>query len=48
MIAAKKLLNKDLNLDVENDPKISVNEKSVLEAKSKYKINNNKKIFYLA
>jgi len=43
MIAAKKLLNKDLNLDVENDPKISVNEKSVLEAKSKYKINNNKK-----
>ena len=43
MIAAKKLLNKDLNLDVENDPKISVNEKSVLEAKSKYKINNDKK-----
>jgi len=43
MIAAKKLLNKDLNLDVDNDPKISVNEKSVLEAKSKYKINNDKK-----
>ena len=43
MITAKKLLNKDLNLDVENDPKISVNEKSVLEAKSKYKINNDKK-----
>lgn len=43
MIAAKKLLNKDLNLDVENDPKISVNEKLVLEAKSKYKINNDKK-----
>jgi len=43
MIAAKKLLNKNLNLDVENDPKISVNEKSVLEAKSKYKINNDKK-----
>ena len=41
--AAKKLLNKDLNLDVENDPKIFVNEKSVLEAKSKYKINNDKK-----
>jgi len=38
MIAAKKLLNKDLNLDVENDPKISVNEKSVLgRQKSKYK-----------
>jgi len=41
--APKKLLNKELSLDVQNDPEISVNEKSVLQAKSKYKINHNNK-----
>ena len=41
--AAKKLLNKELNLDVESDPKIFINDKFVLESKSKFKINNDEK-----
>ena len=46
--AAKELLIKNLSLDVESDPKISINNQSVKEAKSKYKIDNKKKIYYLA
>ena len=41
--AAKKLLNKELNLDVQNNPKIFINEKFVLESKSKFKINKDEK-----
>jgi heptosyltransferase II len=41
--AAKKLLNKKLNLNVESNPEISVSNESVIEAKSKYKIHNDKK-----
>jgi len=41
--AAKELLIKNLSLDVESDPKISINNQSVKEAKSKYKIDNKKK-----
>ena len=41
--AAKKLLNKELNLNVQNNPKIFINEKFVLESKSKFKINKNEK-----
>ena len=43
MDAAKKLLKKNLGLDVECDPKISINNQSVQEMKSKFKINNDKK-----
>ena len=38
--AAKTFLKKELNLEVESDPKILVNEKLIKDAKSKYKINN--------
>ncbi|NMN67452.1 heptosyltransferase-2 [Candidatus Pelagibacter ubique] len=41
--AAKKLLKNNLDLNVENDPKISINNQSIQAAKSKYKINNNEK-----
>ena len=41
--AAKELLKKHLDLNVESDPKISINNQSVQEVKSKYKINNDKK-----
>ena len=41
--AAKKLLNKELNLDVQNNPKIFINDKFVLESKSKFKINKDEK-----
>ena len=38
--AAKKFTKKELGLDVESDPKILVNEQSIKDAKSKYKIDN--------
>ena len=41
--AAKKLLKNNLDLNVENDPKISINNQSIQAAKSKYKINNSEK-----
>ena len=41
--APKKLLNKELSLDVQNNPEIFVNHKFVLEAKSKFKINKDEK-----
>jgi len=41
--AAKELLKKNLDLNVESDPEISINNQSVQEAKSKYKINRDKK-----
>ena len=41
--AAKKLLKKDLGLNVESDPKISVDDQSLQEVKFKYKINNDEK-----
>jgi heptosyltransferase-2 len=41
--AAKELLRKDLGLNVESDPKISIDNQSVQEIKSKYKINNDEK-----
>jgi heptosyltransferase-2 len=43
MDAAKKLLKKNLDLNVECDPKISINNQSVLEMKSKFRINNGEK-----
>jgi len=41
--AAKELLKKNLDLNVESDPEISINNQSVQEVKSKYKINRDKK-----
>jgi len=41
--AAKKLLKKNLYLNVESDPKILINNQSVQEVRSKYKINNDEK-----
>ena len=41
--AAKELLKKNLNLNIESDPEILINNQSVQEVKSKYKINNDKK-----
>jgi len=41
--AAKELLRKNLGLNVESDPKISIDNQSVQEIKSKYKINNDEK-----
>ena len=41
--AAKKLLKKNLNLSVETNPEISINDHSVKEARSRYKINNDEK-----
>ena len=41
--AAKELLRKNLKLNVESNPKILINNKSVQEVRSKYKIDNDKK-----
>ena len=41
--AAKKLLKKNLGLNVESNPEISINNHSIKEARSRYKINNNEK-----
>jgi heptosyltransferase-2 len=41
--AAKKLLKKHLDINIESDPKISINNQSVKEVKSKYKMNSDKK-----
>ena len=41
--AAKKFIKQNLNLIIESDPKIFVNDKSVQDIKSKFKINNNQK-----
>ena len=41
--AAKEFLKKNLNLNVESDPKIPINKQSVQEMKSAYKINNEEK-----
>ena len=38
--AAKELLKKNLDLNVESDPKIYINDKSVIEMKSNYSIKN--------
>ena len=38
--AAKKFLKKELNLEVESNPKILVNDQLIKNAKSKYKIDN--------
>jgi heptosyltransferase II len=43
ILAAKKLLKKNLDLSVETNPEISINDHSVKEARSRYKINNNEK-----
>jgi heptosyltransferase II len=40
---AKELLKKNLDLNVESNPEISINDQSVQEVRSKYKINNNEK-----
>ena len=41
--AAKELLKKHLDLNIESDPKISINNQSVQEVKAKYKMNNGEK-----
>jgi len=41
--AAKEFLKKNLGLDVKSSPKISINNQSVQEARSKYEINNKEK-----
>ena len=41
--AAKKFINKKLNLIVKDDPKIIINDQSVQDAKLKFKINNDQK-----
>ena len=41
--AAKKFIKQNLNLTIESDPKIFINDKSVQEIKSKFKINNDQK-----
>ena len=41
--AAKKLLKKNLDLNVESNPEISINSHFIKEARSRYKINNNEK-----
>jgi heptosyltransferase II len=41
--AAKKFINQNLNLIVESDPKILINDKSVQDMKSKFKINDDQK-----
>mgnify|MGYP006110187377 CR=1 FL=1 len=38
---AKKFLKKKINLDIESDPRILINNKSINEARIKYKINDN-------
>ena len=41
--AAKELLKKHLDLNIESDPQIPINNQSVKEMKSKYKMNNDEK-----
>ena len=41
--AAKKFIKQNLNLTIESDPKILINDKSVQDVKSKFKINNDQK-----
>ena len=41
--AAKKLLKKNLDLNIESNPEISINNHSIKEARSRYKINNDEK-----
>jgi len=41
--SAKELLRRNLGLNVESDPKISINNQSIQEVKAKYKINNDQK-----
>ena len=41
--AAKKLLKKSLNLNIESNPEILINNQSVNEVRSKYKINTDEK-----
>jgi len=41
--AAKELLEKNLGLNVESDPKILINDQSVQEIRSNYQINNDEK-----
>jgi len=41
--AAKKFMSQSLNLIIESDPKILINDKSVKDIKSKFKINNDQK-----
>ncbi len=41
--AAKKFIKQNLNLIIESDPKILINNKSVQEIKSKFKIDNDQK-----
>jgi len=41
--AAKELLKKNLDLNIESDPEISINNQSIQEVKSKYKMNNDEK-----
>ena len=41
--AAKKFINKKLNLIVKDDPKIIINDQSVQDVKLKFKINNDQK-----
>jgi heptosyltransferase II len=40
---AKKFMNQNLNLIVESDPKILINDKSVQDVKSKFRISNDQK-----
>ena len=40
---AKKFIKQNLNLIIEGDPKILINDKSVQDVKSKFKINNDQK-----
>ncbi|MDA7695027.1 hypothetical protein N8788_01525 [Candidatus Pelagibacter sp.] len=41
--AAKKFIKQNLDLTIESDPKIFINDKSVQDTKSKFKINNDQK-----
>ena len=41
--AAKKFIKQNLNLTIESDPKILINDKSIQDVKSKFKINNDQK-----
>ena len=41
--AAKRFLKQNLNLIIESDPQILINDKSVQDVKSKFKINNDQK-----
>ncbi|MBT4959548.1 MAG: glycosyltransferase family 9 protein, partial [Flavobacteriaceae bacterium] len=41
--AAKKFLKQNLNLTIESDPKIPIDDKSVQDARLKFKINNDQK-----